>query len=365
MRFFPLGIIGAGMLAFFPNLHGENPVKNDGFLDQPLPVGLPLATEWDNGPDGKSLGVKYSVLRMGSVEQEVQLLSSLVGKRIALPAYIAAELKTDNDPGQKGYWGLEKNQEVRPIFNRVCFSLGMVWRYEPLRDDIALDMKWRRDDPRTREKLVGILNQTAPVDWDKLPWGSANILGGKDHALDPWRVAFDSLLSKPENISTAGQVRIFHDRHVELMPGPFPVMNLLSKKMRDVSGRAETLVLNTQIQMSNKQSPSRVAYYLFDQDGKFIKGGVYAMGEDAEGMIVKAKADSDNAVTIDIGCGSFAMNPYHAHFALVNGDLILQGATDSKGSVLSASETRTPGQPPRWHGAIGVLKFSVAGAGPA
>ena len=401
MRRLPLGMMGAVVLALASTSLADSLTKADSFLDRPLPADLKLGSFTAPSADGKEPDVKYSGLEMGPLGEEVQWLGRLSGKRIVLPDYLAAALARDHaGPAKGGFWGVTKNQQVRPLFNEICFSIGMTWRYDPQRDDIVLDMAWRRDDPRSGTECVDVLNREAPVSWEKLPAGPVNLVGGHGKALDAWRVAFDALLSKPENLSTAGRVRIYHDSGSESVGGAFPVVNLLSKKMRDISGRPETLILNTQLQMTNKEAPGPVAYYLFDEQGRFIKGGIYAMGDGVTGMVTKAEADSDSSVTIDVGWGSFAMNPDHAHFQLENGDLVLKGATDSSGRTMTAEEARTsPESPPRhmavsmpnadlafklnpnesrpvvpapvapapvkpthWHGAMGVLKFSVAGA---
>jgi hypothetical protein len=391
--FFAVGIAGLLSLAS-PGV----PVQPSGaFLDRPFPTDIKLETKWDPPESGTGPGVEYHMLGVASVPQCIGFLQKMSGKQIVLPlpleAEVREELMTNDQPTRGSSWGVEKDKPIRDIFNRLCLSINVTPSYDPAGDKIVLRMDWQRDDPRTGAELVRFLQTETPVPWEKLLSGPVNLVGGHGWALDPWRMAFDALLSKPENFSSAGFLRVDENEHAWGL-GNFPVLNLLSHKMRDrTSGRVETLVLNGQGQMMIKQDPGDIAYYLFDESGKFLKGGIYAMGEGAAGMITKATANSDSQVTIDVGWG-FGLHRDHAHFAVENGDFVFKGATGWDGSVMSAAEAssapkdqishiqvpppggdltmtlgpkpETPAKPPpapspsyHWHGAMGVLKMKV------
>ena len=315
--------------------------RADAFLDRPFPADLKLDTFSAPPADGKGPNINYPGLKLTSFQSGVEALGKLSGKKVVLPDGIQKWLKEHSDENWGMSFGVAKNQSVRELFERLCLTLGVVWRYDPQQDAIILNFNRYQNDPRSAKELVAIVAGQKPPPWEQLKMETnPNGVGGHGKALDEWRIAFDSLLSKPENFLTAGTVRIYHENHIgEMMH--FPVINLLTGTMRDQNGRDVILVINGPIQMSNKDSPGDIAYYLFSEEGRFIRGGVYSMGDRYVGCVVSAKADDAQRVTIDVGWGSFAMNPTHVHFKIADDDLVLSGSTDDKGKEMNAADTQT------------------------
>ena len=148
-------------------------------------------------------------------------------------------------------------------------------------------------------------------------------------------------MSKPENFPACSRLRLYHDSHSGWAGLGFtPVVNLFAQKMRDDTGRQVIVILNKQERTSCKDCPGDIAYYLFDEDGKFVRGGIYAMAEGFEGDVVNARVDYDRHISVAVGWGASASNPDNVHFVLKQSDLVLQGSTTSHGTFKNAEATR-------------------------
>jgi hypothetical protein len=264
---------------------------------------------------------------------------------------------------QEKVWGIStsisKDEKARAFFEGICGFAGFNWNYDVKSGTILVVPEWKRTDARSEKELIEVVGQIKPVRWDKLLTSAMpNRVGGHSLALDAWRIAFDALLSKPANYPTAGTLRLYHDSHGHVSFFPFPVQNDLAGPIQDEHGGREILVLNEQVSISNKDSAGDLAYYLFDEDGKFLKGGVYAVADGAESGIVKVTLENNRTITVDVGYGSFKMQPDHLHLALVNGDFVLLGSTDHAGKERDATETR---KSLCQFSQMMQLKFSIAG----
>jgi hypothetical protein len=335
-----MGSVLAASLLGLPNRAAASS-SDAGFLEQSLPSPF-------SGPD----------LKISSFREGITLLAQLSGKRIVLPEGIADWLNERPEKNWQASTTVSKDEKVRPVFEDVCQILGMNWRYDADKDAIFLDFKWRRDDPRTTKELVSILVDARPVDWTQLPHDAPTGLDG--FALDDWRRAFDALLSKPENFPSCSRLRLYHDSHSSWAGIGFtPVVNIFAEKMQDDSDRNEIVILNKQERMCGKDCPGDLAYYIFDEDGKFIRGGVYAMAEGFEGDVVSAKVDYDNHISVAVGWGTNASNPDYVHFALKQDDLVLEGSTTCHGTFKNADETRSVSSNDVT-GGLGLLKYSIS-----
>ncbi|MEO6053594.1 MAG: hypothetical protein ABIP97_06240, partial [Chthoniobacterales bacterium] len=143
----------------------------------------------------------------------------------------------------------------------------------PYLDATFLDLNWKRNDSRSCKELINALLAAKPTPWDQLPPAITPGSNANARELDNWRVAFNALLSKPENLSWAGSLRVYHDTHGRRTSLPF--INLFTGKVRDGNGRVEILIINGQETLSNKEDAGHIACYIFDEDGRFIKGRVY------------------------------------------------------------------------------------------
>ena len=312
------------------------PKSDTAFLDRSLPRDIPLVSSFDS-----YMKMTYSELKISSFFHGVTLLGKMSGKRVELPAALGEWPEEQTEKNWGLGLGVEKNKKIRELFERLCFSLGLAWRYDATRDLILLNPQWQRDDPRSDEQLVDVLDSVKPVPWTALkPSVTPNRVGGHGQELDAWRIAFEALLSKPDNFPFAGTLRVYGDTHGHGDVSPFPVINLFTGKIRSTNGDSFTVVLNGQIQMTNKGNPGDIFYFLFDEKGAFVRGGVYAVADGRVGMVDWIRADGDDGVTVEVGWGSFSMNPARFHLGFVGNDLVLLGSIDGKGKQWSANETQ-------------------------
>jgi len=303
-------------------------------------------------------GFADSELKITSFREAITLLAQMTGKKIVLPEGIANWLNERPEKIWQASTTVSKDEKVRPLFEEVCQMLGMSWRYDLQKDSIFLDFKWRRDDLRTTKELASALIDHQPVDWTQLPRDSSAGLDG--FALDDWRRDFDALLSKPENFPACSRLRFYHDSHSGWAGIGFtPVVNLFAKKMEDDSGRPVIVILNKQERMSCRDCPGDIAYYIFDENGKFLRGGIYAMAEGFQGDVVSAKVDYDRHISVAVGWGTAASNPDYVHFVLKQCDLVLEGSTTCHGTFKNAEETRAVSSNDDT-GGLGLLKYSVS-----
>ena len=332
-------VAGSGLAVLLARAEGP---QADAFLDQPFPASVPLETQTRPPPGFPGPTQTFQMLNVPSFWGGVQLLGKLSGKTVRL----REGLSEWPDERSESNWGLGlgagNKETVREMFNRLCLSLNLVWRYDAKQDVIDLDPVWHRSDPRSAKNLADALVGTKPVPANQLPAGEVNLVGGHGRARDDWRLAFDALLSRPENFPLAGALRLYHDTHGHSRGmAPLAVVNRFACKLPDDDGRLKILILNGQDSMMNKEDPGDLAYYLFDAEGRFLRGGVYAMTEGWTGAITKVEATSDGGIMVAVGKGTFAGDPDFYYFALVKGDFVLQGSTDEHGKTMNAEDTRT------------------------
>jgi hypothetical protein len=115
----------------------------------------------------------------------------------------------------------------------------------------------------------------------------------------------------------------------------WPDPNLFAGTLRDRNGTSEFLILDSRPEITNKSAPGPLAYYVFETKGRFLRGGVFTLGHNG-GALLGAEETAPAIVTVDVGWGSFDISPTHFHFALIDGDLVLQGSTDAKGQEFTA-----------------------------
>jgi len=316
-------------LALGLSIHAVPPPAN-AFLDQPFPKEIELKKSTYPSPDGKKT-LNSLMLPVPSYRQGIELLGEIAGKKIILPDGLADWLKmqSTNDP-ETSLGSFSISPTRRDSFELLCRLLGMVWQYDARQDAIVLGYHWKREGVRSGRELATIL---ADVSIPK-----EKILQGSEYVSNDWHAAFDALLSRPENYERASILRLYHDSRENFGLGPY-FINLFSGKIREGAGPDEILVLNGKHQVTNKGGPGSIAYYLFDREGRLLRGGVYSMGHYV-GCVLRAGMEDDHTVTIDVGWGSFAFRPTHFHFGLVKGDLVLLGSTDANGKQRNADETR-------------------------
>jgi len=336
-----LVVLALAFLAIFGSAFaGDSPAP---FLDRPLPTEVLARLHPVSAPDpdhpGKS--VASPMIAVPSFAAAIDLLQKLSGKKVVLDK----DLGTWPGAEQEQVWGVSmgfaKDEKVRDLFERICQFAGLTWKYDPASETLFASPEWKREDPRGAQELIRLIEQKPPMRSEQLGTAAEpNRVGGHSPLLDGWRIAFDALLSKPGNYASAGTLRVYHDTHGHVYFGAFPVQNDFAGTIRDARGGQAIVVLNEQESMSNKDSAGDLAYYLFDENGQFLAGGVYAVADGAESGIVKVSSEDHRSIDVDVGYGSFKLNPDHLHLGLVDGDLVLLGSTDHTGKERNAEGTR-------------------------
>jgi hypothetical protein len=145
-------------------------------------------------------------------------------------------------------------------------NLDLLWAFVPSRNAIVTQFKWVQDDPRTAAELVRILTTTPPPP-DPITF---------ERKKNPWQVAFDALLSKPENFPHVWPLRyVADDRTFFHIPS---VTNLVARTITDAEGVGHILIVNDHPEFENPGPPGSMSYYLFNKDGHFESGGVWTVG---------------------------------------------------------------------------------------
>lgn len=88
---------------------------------------------------------------------------------------------------------VEHSHPVKELLNRVCGDLNLQWKYDPQKQEIAVDCPWRTTDARPAADLF------------KAIWRPGHEDAFYDD--DSWWVALNGLLSKPENFPAACKVQ--------------------------------------------------------------------------------------------------------------------------------------------------------------
>ena len=179
----------------------------------------------------------------------VQELSRIIQKPVTIPDGVTdfvKEINGWNIGARIPIWDrigrTNETPTMRDVLDQTSLSLGMGWTYDQANDRVVLDFSWRHNDPRTSTELVHVL-QTAPASISQ----EDRTYYWSHHALAPndiWQIAFDALLSKPEN-SPVWKVRFADDLKRDI-PLPWPVINLLSAKIKDQAGSEHLIVINNQ-----------------------------------------------------------------------------------------------------------------------
>lgn len=160
----------------------------------------------------------------------------------------------------------------RQFLDRTCRLLGLRWRYDPARDVVATDFAWRREDPRSPVELLRTADFTVPTGmfgddpWNQREWGPLTLTEN-----DPALQAFDALLSKPQNFPAAWKLRF-----LESTRGPRLPADLWRGLLRDAAGHARFVCLRYLGTRANPALLPGYAGYVFDDQGRFLSGALFA-----------------------------------------------------------------------------------------
>ena len=164
----------------------------------------------------------------------------------------------------------EKNPlTIRNFLNDATKYLELTWSYDATHDAVVLDFAWRVSDARTSAEIMETLLKTVPPEDEKRVYSKT-----VDPKTDPWRLAFNALLSKPENYSKAGQMRWKADGAYCLFLVTPQLINLFTGKVLDEAGASHFLILNIQYGPITPSAPS-ISFYFFSGTGKFEHGGLF------------------------------------------------------------------------------------------
>ena len=245
---------------------------SDAFLDQPIPQSL-LPPPFK--PHSKDCDTS-KLVQFASYEARMDNLRAVLPKPIIFPDGLAAfvhqqDLGTDWDKGkvfflsERNGMSLLNGATVRNLLNLSISALDLSWKFDPENDSIITDFWWHRDDTRTSRELVYFLS-TTPCK------SSLNHPG----VFDPWQIAFNALISKPENLPRVWPLKFAADDRCFCLS--FILNNLVTGKITDNRGTDHFLVVNDQEEFRNPGPPGSVSYYIFDANGKFESGGIYTVG---------------------------------------------------------------------------------------
>jgi hypothetical protein len=304
MRILGCSCLLAVLLLELPTEAAEPPAPN-AFLDQPVPESLiPLSA------NPKLPKTEAPFLQFNSFEERMENLQSVAQRPIVYPDGLvkfiqSGDRTSDWDKGKVLFLrerdGSPAGNTVRNYLTPFLEAMTLTWKYDSARDAVVTDFKWHRDDSRTSGQLLDVLLHAQPsatkplhlqlIDLYFRAVDSHTQTAWFDpfwkyyfdhHELDPddsWRIAFDALLSKPENFPQVWKLRFVDDVRHHFMPSF--VTNLLAATMRDEKGDEHVIIVNDEPEM---MSPGEgyVSYYVFDPSGKFERGGVLNSGHRSE-----------------------------------------------------------------------------------
>jgi hypothetical protein len=240
----------------------------------------------------------------------LQILESVVPKPFILPVGMSV---TDGMPVRKslinpteaekmragggGLFGRVSGDKtpftVRDYLNRACREIGMTWKYDATRDAVMLDYLWHVSDPRSNAELMETLLRIVPPEDEKHLYTNT-----VDSKTDPWRAAFNALLSKPENFADAWKMRWPEEviANPGLPPDWMQPRNLFTGKILDETGATHFLILNCQEGLLSP-SASIISFYLFTATGNFEQGGFfYAEDGHTEGVTAELETDKRDII---------------------------------------------------------------------
>jgi len=239
----------------------------DAFLDEPLPARFLTSTE----------GLSQEAQIPKSHVERLQNLRAAISKPIILPEGLADFLaQTDRERNwAKGTgmflsegWSMSfpDKPTLRDYTKDTFAHLGLVWIYDPKQDAIVASFPWKIDDARSGVDLIKTICSTHP-----LPLGVTSMA-------DPWQIAFNALLSKPENFARVWPLRFCADQREGFIFSIPSANGLVWGNIKDDAGVEHFLVVTDQAEMCNPGPEGTFAFYVFDLKGRFEFGGLNTIG---------------------------------------------------------------------------------------
>lgn len=238
----------------------------DGFLDRPLPDDYIVITTFS---DWSAKMEHYS------------------GKKVVLPDGFDVKVVDAAFAGAHTNFssGRDPAEFSQRRLLRLGYTFGVKGHYDASSDAIVLDYQWAADDARPAAELMKVLVETpCPADSDL-------------QKPDPWRMAFNGLISKPDNRRTAGMVRWQAERKLGL-PGIGRIKNLFAGNILDGKRKPHVLIFNV---LTSAFIPGMhiFHYYLFSPDAKIeeagvLDGGSYTFGSRMDPGTMKLNDDKSH-----------------------------------------------------------------------
>ncbi|MDR3404806.1 MAG: hypothetical protein P4L99_20045 [Chthoniobacter sp.] len=212
--------------------------------------------------------------RYDTFDEAMTRLEKATGLKIAYPNDTAQLMRAVWKRGEmpqtvQDDW-LKSPQPARRLLDEVCGDLALSWKFNPQNQTVMVDLPWRRADPRSTAELFQIVWQ---------PGHEAEI--GK---LESWWEALDGLLSKPENIGSAGPAqqtarfasmwRLLSEPKAKWWP---PSETLWEQPVIAASGE-HFLCLFLVHGMEMSPGHGWMSYYWFKEDGTLAGAGVMNTG---------------------------------------------------------------------------------------
>jgi hypothetical protein len=265
----------------------------------------------------------------------VQELSRIIGKPVLLPLGVSdfvKEINGWNTGFRVPFWiriGLNnETPTLRDVLAQTASSMGMKWSYEPKKDRVVLDFAWRRSDVRSGEELAHVLETTSASTsmQDLRYYWTQDALPPHD----TWQIAFDALLSKAGATSNVWKVRLADD--LKRGVPPRPVINMLSAKMKDQSGKEHLIIVNDQ-PLIVSPGEGTFSYYVFSLQGKFEQGGLFGSGWRCEDPSAWVEG-GETQLTFRGFFNKFSK--MDQHFTLDEKGLVLRDVLDDHGATTAA-----------------------------
>ena len=282
-------------------------VAPDGFLDQPLPEdALPV---W-SPPDWRIPEIYGDCVQFKTFRDRLAALKKRMPRSLIFPSGLfefVTEIDDRIDPrntifspfqNERSGFGLGLRPSYRSFLNDSCKMLGMDCHYDPKRNVLVADFSWHRNDGHSSRELLQILTTTQPQPTDDYGWRRNNGLPLYSAATDPWRLALDALLSKPENYGRAWKLRFLDDTKGAILD-PTPGVIKWNGWVHDENGQRRFIVIKYHPIFMMPGPTASFACYVFDSRGRLTDGAL--LSDRYEGMEAArfSLADSNKLLEVD------------------------------------------------------------------
>jgi hypothetical protein len=274
--------------------------------------------------------------------QRLERLEKEVGEPVEFQPSDFVSFLIDYNAGKRDFgvvWmadaGLPAPGAKAKFLDDECGYLGLQWHEDVARHVVVLRPSWCRDDPRDARDLMRVLTQERPTSVN-----DETILTGQGK-FDAWRIAYDALLTKPENFPAAWRLRtkeqISPSIHIGIQCNE-PIPNSFAEAINDDSGRRALIIidrLSSQPLTENHSLPlgpiswtwhlvsHYSTYHVFDENGRLLDEGYFT---DFFGRIRVRNAGDHLRLVENLGKKPF----YQASLRIEQGRLVVRDVEGTK-----------------------------------